>query len=125
MPQPRAHLIWPAPARFEYDESKLDIAAAILGDGLSSRLKKQLVYERQMCTDVYTFNVANEISGMFVVVATIRPDSSLIEVETLIKDEVERLAAATLETAAEITYLPWRNHRRRKEFASINNFWPN
>jgi len=93
VPQPRAHLIWPAPARFEYDESKLDIAAAILGDGLSSRLKKQLVYERQMCTDVYTFNVANEISGMFVVVATIRPDSSLIEVETLIKDEVERLAA--------------------------------
>ena len=93
VPQARAHLIWPAPARFENDESKLDIAAVVLGDGLSSRLKKKLVYERQMCTDVYTFNIANEITGMFAVVATIRPNSSLTEVETLIKDEIEQLAA--------------------------------
>ena len=94
VPQARAHLIWPAPARFEEDEYRMDVVSSILSDGLSSRLKKQLVYDRRLCTDVYTFNMAHELSGLFVMVATIRPGSSLTDVEAEITDEMARLATS-------------------------------
>ena len=93
VPQARVHMVWPAPARFDADEIALDAAAAVLGDGLSSRLEKLLVYDRRLCTEVSTFNYAQEISGLFGVVATVRPDCDVLEVEDLVTREIARLAA--------------------------------
>ena len=93
VPQARIHMIWPAPARFEADETALDAAAAVLGDGLSSRLEKSLVYDRRLCTEVSTINYAQEITGLFGVIATVRPGGDVLEVEGLVMEEIERLAA--------------------------------
>ncbi len=93
VPQARVHMVWPAPARFETEETALDAAAAVLGDGLSSRLEKLLVYDRRLCTEVSTFNYAQEISGLFGIVATVRPDGDALEVEDLVTAEIARLAA--------------------------------
>ncbi len=92
VPQARVHIIWPAPSRFEEDEAILDMAAAVLGDGLSSRLEKRLVYEKSLCTEVSTFNYAQEISGLFGIVATIRPGIDILEVEGLVLEEIGKLA---------------------------------
>ena len=91
VPQARVHMVWPAPARFEADEIALDAAAGVLGDGLSSRLEKLLVYDRRLCTEVSTFNYAQEISGLFGVVATVRPGGDVLEVEDLVMGEIARL----------------------------------
>ncbi len=92
VPQERTYMVWPAPQYFGQDQFALDIASAIMGDGLSSRLNKVLVYDKQLCSDVTVFNVTLEISGMFVVSATARPEQSLSEIEDIITAEIARLA---------------------------------
>jgi len=90
--QERAYMVWPAPQWFGDDEAPLDMTSAILTDGLSSRLNKALVYDRQLCSSVSSFNFAAEIAGMFAVIATVRPGESLDEVESIVASEIARLA---------------------------------
>jgi len=92
VPQERVYITWPTSAFFEAGEAELDVAASVLTDGLSSRLQKVLVYDRQLCTAVQSFNNAKEIAGEFTVIATARPGSSLREIETLVASEIARLA---------------------------------
>lgn len=92
--QERVYIAWPAPPHFEAGEAELQLASGILTDGLSSRLKKALVYDRQLASDVSSFQQAGEISGLFVVVATARPGTQLSEVEQAVTDEIARLSAA-------------------------------
>jgi zinc protease len=92
VPQERTYLVWPAPQRFSADEAALDLASTILTDGLSSRLNKVLVYDRQLASNVSSFNWANEIAGGFIVIATARPGSSLAEIEKTVSEEISRLA---------------------------------
>ncbi|HVF87089.1 MAG TPA: pitrilysin family protein [Pyrinomonadaceae bacterium] len=92
VPQERTFLAWPTPPFFEAGDAELDIAAAILADGLSSRLKKTLVYDKQLCSDVSAFNQSAEISSGFVVDATARPGASLAQIEGIITDEIARFA---------------------------------
>ena len=46
---PRLSLVWPTGPMFGPDEAALDLMASILGDGKTSRLYRELVYERQIC----------------------------------------------------------------------------
>ncbi len=94
VPQERTSVVWPTPQLFGEGDAELDLAAKILTDGLSSRLKKVLVYDKKMCTDVGSFQFSQEISGMFIVDATARPGASLIQIEGIITDEIDRFAKA-------------------------------
>ena len=102
VPQERVYIAWPAPEIFGTDQHALDLASSVLADGLSSRLNKALVYDRQLCSDVSAFNWTMEVSGMFIVIATARPGASLADIETGITQEIHRLAAKG-PTADEIT----------------------
>ncbi len=93
VPQSRVHMIWPAPERFDADETALDAAAGVLGDGLSSRLEKLLVYDRRLCTEVSVFNYAKEIAGLFGIIATVRPGCDGQEVEGLVAEQIAKLAS--------------------------------
>ena len=100
----RVYIGWPTPEYFSADDAALAIAARILADGLSSRLNKALVYDKQLATQVSSFNVPNEIAGLFIVQATARPGSALSRIEDVITEEIARLAkegpsAAELERA--------------------------
>ncbi len=97
----RVYIGWPAPEYFTVGDTALDIAARILADGLSSRLNKALVYDRQLATQVSAFNVSGEIAGMFVVQATARPQQSLAEIEKVVTEEIARFAKEG-PTAAEL-----------------------
>ncbi|MBI5548953.1 MAG: insulinase family protein [Deltaproteobacteria bacterium] len=94
VPQERVVLAWPTSEFFAKGDVELTLAARILGDGLSSRLQRALVYERQLCTTVQAFQSSREIAGVFAVIATARPGSSLAEVEQVIDAEIARLAKA-------------------------------
>ena len=101
VPQDRVYLAWPSPPFFSPGDAELDLASLILADGLSSRLNKALVYDRQLCTAIQAFQASSEISSWFAVVATARPGVSLEEVEKAVTAEIARLAKAG-PTAAEL-----------------------
>jgi zinc protease len=101
VPQERTYFAWPSPAYFEKGDADLDLASLILTDGLSSRLNKNLVYDKQLASNVGSFNNGMEISGFFVVNATARPGSSLADIEKTVTEEIARLAKSG-PTAAEV-----------------------
>jgi zinc protease len=88
----RVYIGWPVPEYFTPEDATLDLTARILADGLSARLTRALVYDKQIATAVSAFNVSGEIAGLFVVQATARPGSALADVESIITDEIARLA---------------------------------
>ncbi|HEX6732599.1 MAG TPA: pitrilysin family protein, partial [Pyrinomonadaceae bacterium] len=92
VPQERTYIAWPTPPYYKPGDAELDIVANILSDGLSSRLNKTLVYDKQIASDVSSFQFSHEISSLFIVIATARPGSSLNDIERIITDEIARLA---------------------------------
>jgi zinc protease len=92
VPQERTYFAWPSPAFFDPGDAELDLTSLILTDGLSSRLSKSLVYDKQLCSDVNSFQNSEEMAGAFIVWATARPGASLSQVEQTVNDEIARLA---------------------------------
>jgi zinc protease len=90
--QERTYFAWPAPAFFDAGDGELDLVSLILTDGLSSRLSKSLVYDKQICSDVVSFENSSEIAGNFVVWVTARPGASLARAEQITTEEIARLA---------------------------------
>lgn len=92
VPQERTYFAWHTPAFFDPGDADLDLVSTILTDGLSARLNKVLVYDKQLCSDVTSFQWSLENVGHFVIWATARPGASLPQVEQIVTDEIARLA---------------------------------
>ncbi len=92
VPQERVYMAWPTPPFYRAGDAELDIAGSVLADGLSARLNRILVYDKQLATDVSAFQLSMEIAGMFTVIATARPGASLAQIEQTITEEIARLA---------------------------------
>jgi zinc protease len=90
--QERTYFAWPSPAFFDPEDATLDLTSLILTDGLSSRLNKSLVYDKQICSDVVSFQNSAEIAGSFIIWVTARPGASLAEAEKVTGEEIARLA---------------------------------
>ena len=90
---PRLYLAWHSPAMFEDGDAELDFATDVLANGKTSRLYRSLVFERRAALDVSAFQTSREVGGMFQVVATAAPGTSLLELEEAISAEVARVAA--------------------------------
>src|SRR5690606_22893871 len=114
VPQERRYFAWPTPPFYEAGDAELDMAAGILADGLSSRLSRALVYDRQLASSVNAFQVSQEIAGFFVVIGTARPGVPLEQVEEGILAEIARLAKEG-PTAAELA-----RARVKHEFAFVS-----
>jgi zinc protease len=101
VPQERAYLVWPSPEIYADGDAALDLASRVLTDGLSSRLTKALVYDRQLASDATSFQYSQELAGIFAVIATARPGVPLADVERVVGEEIARLAKQG-PTAAEL-----------------------
>jgi zinc protease len=91
---PRVYETWRGPAVFTADEAPLDLAAAILGDGKSSRLYKRLVYDEKIAQDVSAYDQSEEIGGEFDIVATAKPGVDPKRLLAEIDEEVHKLSVA-------------------------------
>jgi zinc protease len=89
---PRVYLAWRGPAHFTTEQPALDMAAAILGDGKSSRLYKRLVYDEKIAQDVHTFFSAETLGGTFRIVATAKPGVDPKRLTKEISEEVAKLS---------------------------------
>jgi zinc protease len=92
VPQERTYFAWHTPAFFDAGDAELDLVATILGDGLSARLNKVLVYDKQLASDTVAFQWSREHVGTFIIWATARPGASLQQIEQIVTDEISRLA---------------------------------
>ena len=88
---PRVYICWPTPAAFHADDIPLELLQAILSDGLSSRLHRELVYEQQIAQSVDIRYHAGEIAGQFQVVVTAAAGIELAKVEAAADAELARI----------------------------------
>jgi zinc protease len=89
---PRLYMAWHSPAMFAPDDAELDLLGDVLANGKTSRLYQALVYSRRMATEVAAFQNSRELGSFFQVIATAAPGHTLAELETVIDEEIDRLA---------------------------------
>jgi zinc protease len=104
VPQERTYFSWPTPAYFDAGDAELELAASVLTDGLSARLNKALMYDKQLASNVSAFQSGQPLAGWFALWATARPGVDMKQIEQIVTDEIARLAkegptAAELERA--------------------------
>ena len=87
---PRVYMAWHTPATFKPGDAEMDLVGDLLASGKTSRLYRQLVYERSIALDVSAYQSAREIAGYFIVAATAAPGHALDEIAAFIDDEIQR-----------------------------------
>jgi zinc protease len=90
---PRLYYAFPTVKAWADDDAALDIAADILSGSKNARLTKTMVYDRQIASNVSARQSGRRLAGDFNIVATARPGIALPELQTIIHEEIARLAA--------------------------------
>ena len=98
---PRIYMAFVAPPFGERSWYAADLLAVLLCEGKSSRLYRDLVYERELAQDVSCFILPTELAATFALVATVRPDVEVAVLEDALR-EVLRRAASTPPTPEEL-----------------------
>ncbi len=91
VPQPRLYKVWNVPGWGTEDADHLDMIAAVLSNGKTSRLFKRLVYDDQIATNVQTYMDSREIGSLFTIVASAKPNVELSTIEKAVDEELARL----------------------------------
>ena len=81
VPQARIYKMWNVPGRDTEAAAHFDLASSVLVGGKNSPLYKELVYEKQIATDVSAFYYDREIAGMFFIIADVVAGEDPAEVE--------------------------------------------
>jgi zinc protease len=108
---PQIQFTWPTAGMHSADRYALNAVASVLTLDRTSRLRKVLMYDRQLATNVFAFNNANEDAGYFQVFVTPRPNASLTEIEAVVDSVIGAVKAGPL-TAAEV--------QRVKNYAAVS-----
>ncbi len=93
VPQTRIMKMWNVPGDATRDRVLLDLAAAVLSSGKSSRLYKRLVYDDQSATTVSAFNETREIASVFTVQVDVKKDGDPAKVEKTMYEEMSKFLA--------------------------------
>ena len=96
---PQITFTWPTVGRHSPDHYALDAMGFILTLDRTSRLRKLLVYDRQLATSVAAFNNNSEDAGYFQVFVTPRPNASLSEIEGVVDSVIAAVKAGPVTTA--------------------------
>jgi zinc protease len=82
---------WHAPKTGHPDAEPLDVASLVLSGGRSSRLYRDLVYEKQQALGAQGAYWELHEAGLFYAFAAVRPDGDIDEVERLFMAQIARL----------------------------------
>lgn len=93
----RIYLAWLTDKAFTNDDAVLDIIADSLSGTKNSRLYKKLVFEKEIAQDVSAIQISGKQAGIFLVVATAKPNKDIQVVKLEILDEIKRLLQKGLE----------------------------
>ncbi len=93
VPQSRIYRVWATPEDTNPVSSDLSIASSVLGDGKNSRLYKELVYNKQLATNVGTFNLELQMASIAGISVDVKEGESVEKVEA----ELDAIIAEFLE----------------------------
>lgn len=88
----RIYLAWHTTPIFHKDDAPLDIAGDILTGSKSSRLYRNLVFEREVAQNVTAFQFSGMFGGFFCIFATAKPNVPLAELKGEIFRELKKIA---------------------------------
>jgi zinc protease len=91
---PRLYLAWLTPGLQRPGDAALDVVSSLLTSGKNSRLYKRLVYELQIAQDVAAYQQSQMLGSAFYLQATARPGKTVEELQKVIDEEIEKLAAS-------------------------------
>ncbi len=97
----RTIMVYHSPAHFASGDAEMDLAAAVLSSGISSRLYQKLIYENELAIDVNAYQASMLLGSLFFIEATAKEGVSQDSLETAI-DEVLREFVAKGPTKAEL-----------------------
>ncbi len=89
----RTSFIYHSPARFAPGDADMDLTAAVLSSGISSRLYQKLVYKDKLAVDVAAYQESMMLGSLFHVQATARPGVSLDTVEAAMDDVISNFVS--------------------------------
>jgi zinc protease len=89
--QPRIYRTWNMTSFGTVEEDHLALLAQVLGGSQSSRLNARLLHQDQLVDDISATAFGLEISGVFMIVATVKQDVDPARVEAIIDEELARL----------------------------------
>ncbi|HEX4346526.1 MAG TPA: pitrilysin family protein [Vicinamibacterales bacterium] len=96
---PRVYMAWLSPAYFKPGDAAADMTSIILGGGKSSRLYKDLVYNKQIAQDVAASQQSLALGSMFQIQVTARPGHKPEELEQAVNDELDKIRTTAPEQA--------------------------
>ncbi len=88
---PRLYMAWLTAPIYQPGDAEADLLAALLGGGKSSRLYKDLVYEKKIAQDVTAQQYSLTLGSVFIVQATAKPGVTLAQLQASIDTQLERL----------------------------------
>ncbi len=88
---PRLYIAWPSPPMNTREDAVLDVLTDILSAGKTSRLYKNLVYEKQIAQSVSAYQNGMEIGGLTGIQVTAKPGKTLTEMEKIVDEELQKI----------------------------------
>ena len=110
----KIYLVYHSPAAYQPGDAEMDLVAATLGDGLTSRLYQALVYENPLASEVTAHQESMLLGSLFSIEATAKPGVELDRLEQAI-DEVLTAYRQSGPTPQELE-----RHKAGIEYATIN-----
>jgi len=93
----RIYLAWHSDTAYGKDDAALDIASDILSGSKSSRLYKNLVFEKEISQDITAYQFSGKFGGFFAIIGTAKPGLSLNTLKDEIFKEIEKLKTGGVE----------------------------
>lgn len=84
VPEAKISIAWNVPQWGTLEAAHLDLIAAVLSSGKTSRLYKRLIYDQPLATSVTAVNYSREIAGNFLIECKVRPGQHPDEIEQTI-----------------------------------------
>ncbi|MCC7306324.1 MAG: insulinase family protein [Acidobacteria bacterium] len=91
VPLQRRYMVWHSVPAYAADEPALDMLGFILSSGRTSRLQSNLLYGKELVSQIFGGNGANEAGGTFQITATARPGKDLDVIEKEVNLEIDRI----------------------------------
>lgn len=84
-------LAWHTPARLAPADATMDLVAAVLSGGRSSRLYRRLVYDMEIAQDVSAYQQSQSLGSVFQVEVTARAGQKIEDVLKVVDEEIDKL----------------------------------
>lgn len=114
----RIYLAWHSDKAYGNDDAALDIVSDLLSGSKSSRLYKNLVFDKEIAQDVTAYQFSGKFGGFFAIIATAKPGVNLDTIKKEIFSEIEKLKT---DGAAEKELLKSKNGIKSNFIYSMQN----